>query len=88
MVVTIIARLLYISIVVFNDRNNAAFARSDRASTWAARIGDASASSRRVLGIGPAHEGFWCAAGEWMWSHQLVIVLSREKCCEERVDAI
>jgi hypothetical protein len=88
MIMAIIACLLYISIVVFDNRNHAAFTRSNRASTWAAGIGDASASRGRVLGISPAHEGFWSSAGEWMWSHQLVIVVPREKCCEERINAV
>jgi hypothetical protein len=70
--VAVIARFFYIPIIIFDNCDNAALAtlgRSESAATRAARIGDASASRGRVLGIVAAHERFWRTAGEWAWGH-------------------
>jgi hypothetical protein len=64
MVMAIVARLFYVPIIVLDDCNNAAFARSNCASTRTTRIGDASASRGRVLRVISTDEGFWRAAGE------------------------
>jgi hypothetical protein len=71
-IVAIVARFFYISIVVFDYRNNAALA-SESAATRAAGVGDASARRGRVLGVVAAYERFWCAAGEWTWGHREIL---------------
>jgi hypothetical protein len=75
-IVAVIAGFLDSSIIVFYDCDKAAFA-GEGSATWAAGVGDASASCGRVLRVIATHESFWSSAGERVGRHW-------RECCQVR----